>query len=298
MPAPIGRPPEIEDLTNRLFFHPLADLVVGIAMRLRLTANLLSMLGLLCGLAAAWTYYHLPQMGYVLAGFVLMLVWHVLDGADGRLARRTGTASATGRVLDGLCDHVTFVAVYIAFTLTLIESGWPAFNAWALAIVAGASHVVQSAGYEARRYQYVRRLRKLRDDNTVICAAHDTSSHGIGMQITTGLASAYEWLQMFWVRPESLLDNKLRELWSDQNNESERHAHRLTHSTRALVKAWSLFNPNKRTFLLAALAAVNLPAVYFVIEITVFNLLLVFLTLCERPYETALMNGLRQRHPA
>ncbi len=263
---------------------------MALSLRLKLSANTLSVLGLCCGVLAALAYARLPEPEYVLTGFILMLVWHVLDGADGRLARRTGTASTLGRVLDGLCDHVTFVCIYIVFALSLIASGWPTLNAWALTVAAGASHAVQSAGYEARRYQYVRRLRKLENEHT-----ESNNSDNIWQSLVVLLAQCYAWLQALWVRPESVLDSKLQQLWAMRHSTSDQEALLLVRNTKTLVKAWSVFNPNKRTFLIAALAAWNLPAIYFVLELSLFNLLFVFLTLCEQPYEKALLQGFRRR---
>src|SRR3546814_9333837 len=42
-------------------------------------------------------------------GLPLSLFWLVADGLDGMIARATGTPSAAGRVLDGLCDHGVFL---------------------------------------------------------------------------------------------------------------------------------------------------------------------------------------------
>ena len=63
-------------------------------------------------------------------GLPLMFAWHVLDGADGDLARRTGRASPNGELVDGICDHVSQVLIYVAFAFILQRSlgGW----AWAI----------------------------------------------------------------------------------------------------------------------------------------------------------------------
>jgi phosphatidylglycerophosphate synthase len=37
---------------------------------------------------------------------MLHMGWHVLDGADGDLARMTGRASPQGELFDGICDYV------------------------------------------------------------------------------------------------------------------------------------------------------------------------------------------------
>lgn len=48
-----------------------------------------------------------------------MVVWHILDGVDGQLARLTNRQSEFGKVIDGLADNVTFVSVYFGLGLAL-----------------------------------------------------------------------------------------------------------------------------------------------------------------------------------
>ena len=83
-----------------------------------------------------------------------MIAWHVLDGADGNLARRTGRASANGELVDGVCDHLSQILIYLAFAVILQRSlgGW----AWAIAAAAGLSHFLQSNAYENGRKTYRR----------------------------------------------------------------------------------------------------------------------------------------------
>ena len=90
----------------------------------------------------------------MLLGLVLCIGWLVADGLDGMIARATGTASAVGRILDGLCDHGVFVMIYVALALS-IGTG----RGWLLACTAGAAHAVQSNLYEAERARFHRRLR-------------------------------------------------------------------------------------------------------------------------------------------
>src|SRR5207248_612760 len=90
----------------------------------------------------------------VVGGFACQLAWHVLDGADGELARRTGKSSPSGEVVDGVCDYLSQASVYSALALMLSHTlgGW----AWALAATSGAARAVQANSYESRRriYQY------------------------------------------------------------------------------------------------------------------------------------------------
>jgi len=152
-----ARPPAIEPLSNRWLVHRLARCLLPACARLGVSPNLVTLAGLAAGLGAAAAYAHWRDPAFALLGFLLMLVWHVLDGLDGMLARATGRASPAGRLLDGLADYLVFAAVYAALAFSFTPA-WPAVL---LAAAAGAAHAVQAAFYEAQRATYARRARGL-----------------------------------------------------------------------------------------------------------------------------------------
>lgn len=154
---PGRRPPlpqAIEVPSNRFLLHPLADRLVGPAIAAGISANMASLAGLGLGLLAALAYVHWQDWRFAIAGWLLMLGWHLLDGLDGRIARATGTASPFGRFLDGFADYGVFVLVHVALALSLPDP----LAALLLAVAAGIAHAVQSAFYEARRASWYRRL--------------------------------------------------------------------------------------------------------------------------------------------
>src|SRR5580658_1126031 len=116
---PIRRTTEIEEITNLYLIHPLAGRLVPFFARLRITPNVVSVAGMLFGILAAFAYYRYADVRFAITGFVLMIAWHVMDGADGQLARFTHSYSHFGKVLDGIADIVTFLAVYTALALSL-----------------------------------------------------------------------------------------------------------------------------------------------------------------------------------
>ena len=97
-----SRPKEIEAHTNRWFFHPLSRALAQLLAKTSVHPNLVSFVGVGFGLAAAYNYYHFHDPKSVITGFVCMLIWHVLDGTDGMLARMTGKATVLGRAIDGV----------------------------------------------------------------------------------------------------------------------------------------------------------------------------------------------------
>jgi hypothetical protein len=153
LPPPDGsRDLRTEDPTNPWVVHLAGRMLLPLALRLRIPANAVSVAGFVLGAAAAWAYLDWPHRATL--GFLLCLAWLIADGLDGMIARATGTASALGRFLDGVCDHAVFVLLYLALAGSLGTAG-----AWALTLGAGAAHAVQSTLYEGERVRFHRRVR-------------------------------------------------------------------------------------------------------------------------------------------
>lgn len=154
MPHPPGRPPEIEPWSNRLLVHRLSAFLLPPAIRSGISPNAVSVTGLGLGLFAALAYTRWHDPLWATSGLLLMIGWHVMDGLDGALARATGRTSDFGRLVDGIADYSTFVAVNIALVLASPQP----LAALGLAAVSGCAHILQSLFYEAERETYVRRI--------------------------------------------------------------------------------------------------------------------------------------------
>ncbi|HEV2365547.1 MAG TPA: CDP-alcohol phosphatidyltransferase family protein [Caulobacteraceae bacterium] len=149
-----GRPAEIEDPTNLALVHPLARALARALIGTPVTPNQVSAASVIPAAAAAAAYVALPWPFGALGGLACQYIWHVLDGADGELARRTGRASPIGELVDGVCDHLSQGLLYLAF-------GWVAARqigplAWLAVVAAAGSHFVQSNAYETWRKSYRR----------------------------------------------------------------------------------------------------------------------------------------------
>ena len=154
------RPRELQDSLNYYLYHPLAWRLARALSRTPVTPNMVSVAGALFVVAAGIVYWRGPGWGLLwpwspLLGLTLHMTWHVVDGADGDLARLTGRTSPLGELIDGICDYAGHVVLYIILVIILAPSigwGW----AWFWALAAGASHVAQANFVEVQRrfYQY------------------------------------------------------------------------------------------------------------------------------------------------
>lgn len=145
----------IEDPSNLWLVHPLSERLLAPALRLGIHPNTVSFTGMGFGALAGWFYWHWQQPLAVVAGFLAMTAWHVMDGLDGKLARASGKTSPLGRLIDGLCDYMVFFFVMVPIAVS--------FDDWqpvlALAVASGLCHALQSAWYEGEREAWKRRAR-------------------------------------------------------------------------------------------------------------------------------------------
>lgn len=149
-----SRDRRIEDPSNLYLIHPTGRRLLPIALRMGVSANAVSVAGLITGAGAALCYARFGDWRFALLGLLLSVGWLIADGLDGMVARATKTASPLGRVLDGLCDHGVFLLIYLALAIAV---GTP--EGWLLAFAAGAAHAFQSNYYEGERTRFHRRAR-------------------------------------------------------------------------------------------------------------------------------------------
>lgn len=230
--------------------------------------NTVSLAGAAAGMAAAAAYYFHTTGGMVFVGLGLMILWHILDGADGQLARLTGKVTPSGFVIDGICDYATFGAIYISIGLQLMPA-WGG-GAWLLVALAGASHAVQSAAFERQRASYIywtskvlamtpEQLEKLKAD------APESSAF-------RGLMAYYDTIQRPFRPIPCDAERWLKdEVLAGRGGEAAA-LYRAIY--RPAVMMWSLLSANNRTIVIFISFLVGLPQGYPWFELFALNIIL------------------------
>lgn len=269
----LARPRELEDRLNLYLYHPLARRLARLLWPTGISPNAVSVAGMLLVWAAAWAYTGLAWPIGVAVGFSLHLLWHVVDGADGDLARLRGSASATGELVDGVCDYAGHVALYIALTVMLAGQigGW----AWALAAAAGASHIAQTNHAETQRRSYlwwgygVPWLNQARTSGDAVFSGNDWISRAFGWMARDYLKLAAA-MSPYAARVEALIEQSA----GDPRRIAliRRLARRAGRRSVLLQKS---VGPNPRTLILGASMALGSPLYFFLAEIVLLNVLLI-----------------------
>lgn len=272
---------DVEGLLDIHFYRKIGFRLAQFFARKNLTPVQVTLLGALIGVVAGHFYFYRDLLLNAI-GMALHVFSNALDNADGQLARITNRGSRAGRVIDGLGDLAVFVSVYIHLCLRHVAAGGSNL-VWLLAIAAGASHSVQMAvaDYLRNAYMYFGSDRsggefdsstKLEKEYDQLNWRHQPWQKFLFRVYLNYTAQQERYLPQL-VKVRDAIDGRSSEQWLIE---------RYRRENKPLVKYANFFGRNTRMILLFVLLVLDQPIWYFVFELTVFNLLLVFVLVRQR----------------
>lgn len=274
----IARDPDIEEISNRLFIHPISDwLALKLAPK-NIHPNWVSFAGLLCGIVASFCYFLTPSSQAIVWGFIFMIAWHIFDGADGHLARLTGKASAIGKIIDGIADYSVFGAVYIS--LTMLSYQKLGISAVYLLVGAIISHILQSATYERQREVYRLWVYDQKKDKETKTDNKETAK-GTLAKIASYMNNAYLFVQNILTQHD-MAHKHLESFQALPKNKKEKARLEYKQRFAPQIRLWTLMSANLHTLALFLFTFFGQSWSYFLFEIIGLNLLLSALIFHQR----------------
>ncbi|PCI33484.1 MAG: CDP-diacylglycerol--serine O-phosphatidyltransferase [Alphaproteobacteria bacterium] len=282
MTDPVKRTNEIEEFTNLHFIHPISGWLVPKLAARNITPNMVSLTGMSFGIMAGFAYYHSQNPIFAVLGFICMIMWHIMDGADGQLARLTKSYSEIGKVLDGVCDYVTFISVYVGIALMLPQE--TTGGVWTIVLIAGAFHAIQSSAYEVQRGEYDywghgKQSAALPEISQMITDLKDKSLFAFMMsQFHIGYVRMQRRTSGISTRHREALTQALED-HPDKTGDI-RALYREIYAPS--VNSWSIMCANYRTIAIFIACVLGLPIYFFWFEIALLTPLLVVLIQKQR----------------
>lgn len=276
---------DTEETFDLIFYRPIGYAWACLARRLGVTPNTITIASIFLGIGAGVCFYFNNLWINILG--VLLLVWaDSFDSADGQLARMTGQYSRIGRILDGLSGDLWFAAIYVAICLreNVTSEFFSAHHwvIWAVAVTTGICHGIQAAMADYYR-QFHLYFVKGKEGSELERASHLWDKF-----------HALSWKRNFWQKlvlmfytnytvgqekrtPQmQRLRAALRERYGDNIPQSFRDSFRAM--SKPLMKYTNILSFNTRTFaLFAAILIFRMPWLYFAFELTVLNILLIYM---------------------
>ena len=86
--------------------------------------NVITIASFFLGAGAGWMF-HYTDLPHNIWGIILLMLGNFCDSTDGQMARLTGKKTLVGRVLDGFSENVWFFCIYVAIVVRLWNQNIP-----------------------------------------------------------------------------------------------------------------------------------------------------------------------------
>jgi uncharacterized membrane protein len=294
---------DTEEWLDIHFNRPIGLVFALLWNKLGIHPNVITILSIFLGVAAGWMFYY-TDLPHNIAGVILLMLADFCDSTDGQMARLTGKKTLVGRVLDGASGDVWFIAIYVALCLRMqgqmipgTEVKW-GIGIWALACIAGfLSHSPQSMmadyyrqihlfflkgkdGSELDNYEQQRKVYESTPKSQVFARIffHTYAGYCKKQEVRTP-----RFQRFFTVWKEAVQQHSVAEL--------EPARQQFLAGSRPLMAYANLLTFNSRAILIYITCLLNCPWVYMLFEITVFNIMYVYMhkkheRLCEQLTDT------------
>ncbi|MCC8144152.1 MAG: CDP-alcohol phosphatidyltransferase family protein [Tannerellaceae bacterium] len=269
---------DTEEFIDIHFYRPVGYRWAVFFHKLGVTPNMITIAAIFIGIAAGICYYFQSLAVNILG--MLLLVWaNSYDSADGQLARMTGQKSPLGRILDGFCGDLWFIAIYAAICLRLTPE-WGIWI-WVLEAITGFFHSKQAAMADYYRNVHLLFLKGKSGSEL----SHSATLKENYKKLSWKHDFIYKLFETFYINytagQEALSPNfqqmmeVIRTKYHDEAPNWFRAAFRA--KSFPLMKYTNMLSFNTRVLFLFFTLFIHMPWLYFVFELTVLNAMLVYM---------------------
>lgn len=276
---------DTEEWWDIKFNRPIGYFWVKCAIPLHITPNMITIASIFIGAIGGWLFYY-NNLCINIIGMILLILANTFDSADGQLARLTNNKTQLGRILDGLAGDVWFFIIYLALVLrlTLIEN-YSVVGIWILGIAAGISHIL-AAGMA----DYYRNI------HLFFLKGKDGSEHDTSTKIKQDFVQAKFtnnpfrkvslWFYLNYTKTQELLSPKFQAFWQTLismygNTIPKDLSSEIREKNKKYMPLTNILQFNTRVAFLFFSLLIQLPWLYFVFDVVVMNIILIYLILKE-----------------
>lgn len=276
---------DTEEHIDLAFYRPVGYAWACLARRLGITPNAITIASIFLGVMAGVAFYF-NDLWVNIAG-MLLLVWaNSFDSADGQLARMTKQYSRVGRILDGLSGDVWFATIYVAICLR--ENVTSAFFSehpwliWVIAVVTGLCHAKQAAtaDYYRQFHLYFLKGDEGSELETAFTLKRQLASlswkKNFWKKLTLSTYTNYTLQQEATAPAMQRLRRELAKRFPDGKIPSK-FREDFRKKSLPLMKYTNILSFNWRTIALFTSLFLTMPWLYFAFELTVLNILLIYM---------------------
>ncbi|MFZ6032660.1 MULTISPECIES: CDP-alcohol phosphatidyltransferase family protein [unclassified Melioribacter] len=272
---------DTEEFLDKIFYRRVGYAMALASKSLGLTPNNVTFISVIFGVVAGNLFYY-QDITLNIIGVIFLIIAEALDGADGQLARMTNTYSRYGRIFDGVAGNLWFISIYLHMSARFIIEGGTPFILL-IALISGISHSFQSAMADYYRIFYLYFTQNKNKDIDDLSEVKETYSRlsWINAPFKKFLLRVY----INYIRQQHILAKNVRSLYRyvedsfngiapqwfkeeyrNLNKPMIKYQNILTTNTRMIVLFISVFWGNILYYFLFELIVLNLVLIYFVIK--------------------------------
>ncbi|MBO6012532.1 MAG: CDP-alcohol phosphatidyltransferase family protein [Bacteroidales bacterium] len=275
--------PDTEETIDLWFYRPVGFRLALLGEKLHWTPNMISVLSIFLGIGCGVLCYP-ADWRWNLVGIALLVMADICDSADGQLARMTRQYSRLGRILDGASGDLWFIAIYLGICFRL----FPEWGIWIfiLAATAGFCHSKQAQLADCYRNTHLffarGKIGSEWDDSQQIVDEYrsirfaEAPLYKVFMWFYKNYTSAQEAMTPHLQQFRGLLRGRYADSPVDPDLCS-----RFREQSKPLMKYTNILTFNCRAIVLFVTLMIGMPWLYFVVELTLGNVLLLYMWVCH-----------------
>lgn len=284
---------DTEEWLDVHFTRPIGLVFALLWNKLGIHPNAITILSIFLGIGAGWMFYH-TDLVYNIIGMILLMLANFCDSTDGQMARLTGKKTLTGRILDGFSSELWFVAVYVALCLRMqnqlipgTEITWR-YWIWILAALAG----FLSHSQQAMLADYYRQIHLFFLKGKHGSELDNSAQQEIKYKETPHsqiLARLFYKNYAAYCRKQEKRTPKFQKffvMWNKMSSSCAKEKlgtirEKFLQGSKPMMPYANILSFNTRAIVLYMTCLLNIPWVYFLFEITLLNLLYIYMHKCH-----------------
>lgn len=287
---------DTEEFLDRLFYRKVGYGMAVAAKTMGLSPNFITFVSVFFGVGAGHLFFY-QNVTLNLIGVLLLITAEAMDGADGQLARLTNTYSRYGRIFDGFTGNLWFLSIYIHMSARFIIEGGTPFI-FLIAVISGLSHSFQSAMADFYRIFYLYFVEGSGKDIDDLSEVKDSYSK------LKWLKNPFKKLLLRvyinYLRQQYLLAKSVRKVYNfleEKFNGISPHWFKGEYRTmnKPMIKYQNILTTNTRMIVLFIALFWGNILHYFLFELIVLNILLVYFVIKEENIHKYLLRFVKEK---
>lgn len=287
---------DTEEFIDIHFYRPIGYQWALFFNKFGISPNSITIASIFIGIAAGICFYY-QSLAINIAGMLLFIWANSYDSADGQLARMTGKKTRMGRMLDGLSGDLWFIAIYAAICFRLTPE-W-GIRIWMLAAITGVFHSKQAAMADYYRNVHLLFLKGKSGSELTNSAILKVNYKNMSWKHDF-IFKLFEAFYINYTEGQEKLTPKfqhmmhiIRNKYADEAPEWFQSPFRL--KSLPLMKYTNMLSFNTRVIALFISLFIDMPWLYFLFELSILNIMLIYMILTHERFCAAFSKQLESK---